>query len=363
MEQFNGRAIISPTPDLTVDSDDGSGEPNQATTNSGSLNLAFGSGPPVSGAEDTASSSLEGFRESHSTAGISERSADLHARAWRSGTRAAYKSAWGQWVCWCHEREIDPVQSPISAVIDYLTFLYDKGLKYPTINAHRSAISKNHAPLGAVQVDQLPVVCEHMRAIFNERIPSPRYTKTWDVEKVLGAIKGWGDNANLSDKLLTGKLAMLLALTSAGRASELQQLDTRYMCIKDDRVTFHLTKRTKTCRPGKTHMVLEFFRFEEDRSSCVVECIEGYLSRSRLWQQTSDEVLRHNLLLSYVKPHGHVKTCTISRWLKDVMKESGLAAEFTAHSTRAASTSKAMGQGISVDDIQKTGKLVKAINF
>ena len=63
------------------------------------------------------------------------------------------------------------------------------------------------------------------------------------------------------------------------------------------------------------------------------------------------------LLISYVKPYKSVCTSTISRWIKDVMRLSGIDTDiFKSHSVRAATTctSKAKQSLVPIDLILKT---------
>ena len=54
---------------------------------------------------------MESFRRQQEARGISQQSANLILKSWRTGTRAAYNSAWNKWSSWCSERDIDPFQS------------------------------------------------------------------------------------------------------------------------------------------------------------------------------------------------------------------------------------------------------------
>ena len=56
-----------------------------------------------------------------------------------------------------------------------------------------------------------------MSVIFNKRPPQPKYPFIWDVEPVLDFLKKILGDDLLSDKLLTPKVSMLLALLSASR--------------------------------------------------------------------------------------------------------------------------------------------------
>jgi hypothetical protein len=63
---------------------------------------------------------------------------------------------------------------------------------------------------------------------------------------VLISLRSLPRNEDLSLKLLTQKLAILLALTAAKRSSELKLLDLHYMRILPEGVEFKLPGLTKT---------------------------------------------------------------------------------------------------------------------
>ena len=78
----------------------------------------------------------------------------------------------------------------------------------------------------------------------------------------------------LSDKLLTLKLATLLALSSAGRSSELCCLDTK----KD---SFKLEKLIKSRRTGQPPISVDFQVFDNVPLLCVVRTIRVYLEHTK----------------------------------------------------------------------------------
>ena len=238
-------------------------------------------------------------------------------------------------------------------IIEFLTKLFKDGLQYRTINTYRSALSKNHPliQIDGVQVGRHPLVVRHMRAIFNERTPTSKYAFSWDVDIVLNEILSWGKNKEMDIKLLSWKLVMLLALTSAGRSSELGMLNCNYMKQQGSKIFFDLTKHTKTCRPGSKPKSLSFDSFPEDENLCVVICISDYISRTKSWRDVNDETDRSRLLLSYVKPHNPIVSSSIARWLKETIQKAGISRVFTGHSTRSASTSKAKRAGLSSQDV------------
>ena len=77
-----------------------------------------------------------------------------------------------------------------------------------------------------------------MAGIFNRNPPQPKYSNFWDVETVLTYIRAMGENVDLVLKDLGMKLAMLLALTTAGRSSDFGLLDTSFMADQGNKMVF-----------------------------------------------------------------------------------------------------------------------------
>ena len=127
----------------------------------------------------------------------------------------------------------------------------NQGLEYTTINGYRSAISMYHPEIEGYKVGQHPTIKQIMTGIFHNKPPTPKYTETWDVDLVLNHIKSKGSNEHLTDKTLTQKLAMLLALTNASRAHEIKNLDPTQTQEFDDNIVAHITKLTKSKRQNK----------------------------------------------------------------------------------------------------------------
>ena len=80
---------------------------------------------------------------------------------------------------------VNPFRYTLVNIVDYLTSLFEEGLKYSTIGVHRSAISAYHEKVDDMPVGQHPLVTSLMAGIFNSRSPQPRYVFVWDVQVVL----------------------------------------------------------------------------------------------------------------------------------------------------------------------------------
>lgn len=245
---------------------------------------------------------------------------------------------------------------------NFLTDAYEEGKAYNTINTYRSAISTRHPTIDGHKVGRHPDIIRLMQGAFNTRPPVPRYADTWSVDPVLETIKGLGSNENMEMKILTGKLAMLMALTSAARGSELNKLKITNKRQEGRNMIFQLDTVTKTSRQGRPLLKLKFVPYEKDVNLDVVQCCKVYEDRTRNWRITEEQ--KTFLFLGLIKPHKPVAPCTIARWLLLIMEKSGINVDqYKAHSVRGAATSKAKEQGLSIPQIMRQADWSNANTF
>ena len=128
---------------------------------------------------------------------------------------------------------MDPLSAPVSEVLEFLLEQFESGKQYRTINVIQSAISMTHEEVDGTRVGQHHLVSRFLRGVFNCRPPALKYSFMWDVDIVLSYLKDLPNNESLSFQMLTHKLAMLLALSNADRASDLAALDLRYRFSQD----------------------------------------------------------------------------------------------------------------------------------
>ena len=182
----------------------------------------------------------------------------------------------------------------------------------------------------------------------------------WDVNLVLTHLENSkSDNLSLSDKDLTEKLAMLLALTSAGRSSVLDSFDVRFMQMTESKIVFHLAKLTKGRKQGYCSLQVPLKTFHKNPSLCVVNCLKVYIDRTSDRRKVNGTQTKNQLLLGTVKSYVEV-----ARWLKNVMKDVGIDVFiFKGHTVRLASTSKLAAQGFSVREIVNRANWSGALTF
>ena len=131
----------------------------------------------------------------------------------------------------------------------------------------------------------------------------------------------------------------------------IHHLNIEFMAKDKDRYKFYFSNLHKSWRKGQAHPAITYFAFHEDKALCVVETLNEYINRSKPRRESKHE---KQFLLSSIRPHNAVVSCTISGWLKKALKQVGINTDlFKAHSIRSGSGSKASVGGASLVEILK----------
>ena len=121
----------------------------------------------------------------------------------------------------------------------------------------------------------------------------------------------------------------------------------------------NVREKLKHTRPGRHQDQIELIPFTQDTRLCVVQCLKSYINRTKELRATSSK-----LFLSYIKPFKPVRKEIITRWIKSVLKVSGVDIDkFSAHSCRSASTSRNQLAGLSLPDIMRFAGWSNASTF
>ena len=167
---------------------------------------------------------------------------------------------------------------------NFLAYLYKEGYQYSSVNAYRSAISSVHEKIDGYIVVQHPLICRLIKGVFQARPPLPRYSHTWDVQRVLNFLTSLGENHSLSLKHLSWKVTMLLALSRPSRSADLSKLDLSRHVYKPDGVCFYPSTLAKQSR--STSQITNFFfpSLPGEDSLCPVSTLKEYENRTKSLQ-------------------------------------------------------------------------------
>ena len=107
----------------------------------------------------------------------------------------------------------------------------------------------------------------------------------------------------------------------------------------------------KQARPGKESSLQPavISPFPEDPLLCPVLCLKAYEKATGAFR--GKEKLQ--LFLAVNSPHNPVTTSTIARWLKQAIVAGGIDPQFSAHSTRGASSTAAAMNGVTIREVME----------
>ncbi|XP_042583419.1 uncharacterized protein LOC109076134 [Cyprinus carpio] len=149
-------------------------------------------------------------------------------------TRCLYAFKWKLFASWCRQRSLDPFYCPIGSVLEFLQSRFSEGVTPATLKVYVAAISAEHALVGGVSVGRHPLVsCFMQGSRWLRPFNLPARVPSWDLSIVLEDLKGHSFKPleSVSEKLLTLKMVLLVALSSLKRVADLQALSISPSCM------------------------------------------------------------------------------------------------------------------------------------
>ena len=282
-------------------------------------------------------------------AGFDKATVLLVMDGWRDGTKKVYTTYLRKWGTFCIENKGSLMKPTLAQVCKFLRGLAQKGLGYGAINAARSALATILPMYEGYELGKHPVVCLLVKGVYERNPPKPRYESFWDVNKIFVLFKSWGKTKDLTLKLLTLKLIMLLLLVSSQRGQTIVHLSLRGMIDDEEGIQFLMPTLLKHNRLGDRRDTLKFNAFPECKRLCIVRTIREYVRRTKELRAE-----REQLLISFASPHGGISRDTLSRWVLTVLKEAEIDTDkYKSHSTRGASASAAKRVGVGINLIMR----------
>ena len=169
------------------------------------------------------------------------------------------------------------------------------------------------------------------------------------------------DNSELTFKQLTQKLVILLLHLGGKHIDTIHMFNIDYMVFSESCCVFYPFGLEKHSRPGKSRTEISYRNYAPDPKLCIIECLSVYIG---IRKTKVNSKLCQQLLITYGKPHKGASKDTIARWVKEILKNSGIdTSVFKPHSTRSASTSKALASGVPIDVILKHGNWSQISTF
>lgn len=238
-----------------------------------------------------------------------------------------------------------PLFSPsVEDVLLFLSQQFDRNISFTTLNGIKAAIAQ------VIPSDTInsSIVRRFCRGAANCRPPEPKYDHTWDPGLVLAFFKSKPPSEELLLPDLSKKVVTLLALCTGHRMQTMGSIILPNIHASETGYEIFISSRLKTSKHFRTQPTLSLPFFELP-AICPATALRLYLAHTAPLRGSTE-----NLFISPYPPFAPVSTQTLSRWVRCILKNSGVDDSFSAHSTRHASTSAAHRAGISLDEIRKT---------
>lgn len=242
---------------------------------------------------------------------------------------------------------------------DFLRLLLEDGASYSTINIARCALSAVLYTGPRETIGSHPLVSLVVKGCGNINPPEPKYDTTWRVSKIFNLFRKWKSNSKLSLLELSHKLTVLLLLCTAQRGQTIWRFNLSGLKFTDYGLRCNMRHQLKHNKPGESLSSIKVYAYNEEKTLCPVRCIREYIRRTRGIRNGEDQ-----LLISSRKPYARVARNTVSSWTKKVFRAAGIDTQvFAPHSTRAASTSAAIAQGINLNTLLQQASWKSAETF
>ncbi|XP_032363907.1 uncharacterized protein LOC116677742 [Etheostoma spectabile] len=303
--------------------------------------------------------------------GLSEQVIDTIQSARAASTRSLYSGKWRVFEEWCERRDTIPFQCSVVDLLCFLQYLMDEGRAFSTIKVYLAAVSACHVGFGDKPAGQHPLVCRFMKGARRKLPVSRPLVPLWDLSVVLDALSHhpFEPMEAVGMKFVSLKTALLLALTTAKRVSDLQALSVQQTCLQ---FAPGLSRVCLRPNPAFVPKVVESayrcpsvelrafhpppFCSEEERRLhmlCPVRALHMYVSRTAVFRKADQ------LFVSWATPHKGkpLSRQRLSHWIVEAISLAyeckGLQAPrgLRAHSTRGMATSWALFRGVSVAEI------------
>lgn len=272
---------------------------------------------------------------------------DIMIKSLSNSTLQQYNTAYKLWFIFCKDNNLDFFKVTVQEVLKFLTIHFNNGAKYGTLSSYRSALSLILGKETCVN----DYVRRFLMGVFRFRPNLPKYQNTWDPSVVLSYLSDKTPNESLTLHMITKKVATLLALSTGQRVQTLTLIKVNNISFCEAGVQIVIDEMIKTSAPNRANPKLTIPFYHEQPNICPAQALSVYFNRTREFRNESGT---ERLFLTVKKPIRNASSQSISRWIKQVLKDSGIdVGVYSSHSTRHASTSAAKRAGVSVDVIKR----------
>ncbi|XP_054826594.1 uncharacterized protein LOC129323855 [Eublepharis macularius] len=313
-------------------------------------------------------------------AAFSEAVTNVLLNARRLSTRQSYALKWDKFSVWCSRRGLDPFESTLSEILDFLWEVKQEGLANSSVKVYLAAISAFHPPVDRKSVFSHYSAKLFLRGLNNLFPPVRALVPQWSLPLVLTRLmsKPFEPLASCPLRFLSMKVAFLVAATSARRVGELAALSCEppYLKFHPEKVVLRTKVEFLPKVVSRFHLSQElvlpvFFPTPASEAEAALHSLDVrrailfYLDRVKPFRIDS------NLFICFAGPKkgNRASAQSISRWVVQAILTCYSAANLPcplqvhAHSTRSQASSAALFRGVPLQDICRAATWASADTF
>ncbi|KAK3092126.1 hypothetical protein FSP39_025396 [Pinctada imbricata] len=322
-------------------------------------------------------SSLENIKQCGSPKKFSKKAESFITNSRRQSTRKVYDARLTIYRNWCASRNVCPYTISVTDLAEFFIYLHEvRGLKASTISGYKSAIASIHKGWNHSTVSNNVSLSRLIKGIYNVSPTVKTLLPNWDLPPVLWSLcdSPFEPLGSCDLKYLTWKTVFLVAMATASRVSEIHALsiDSQHMRFEKNgiRLLPNLNFLAKTQRLGKPWdplFVPEFNTYAteaRDQLLCPCRALRMYVKRTKTLRN------RETALFVTYKQNYHQRASkdSISRWIVSLIRycveTKGInLTSVRAHDTRRLSTSWALFNGASTEEIVKAAHWANESTF
>ncbi|KAF7243474.1 Far upstream element-binding protein 1 [Varanus komodoensis] len=181
--------------------------------------------------------------------------------ALRPSTRKSYTVKWRRFSSFAESRSFNPITASVENILQFLLQLHCSGLKPSSIEVYAAALSHYRGTVQGLSVFSQPLVRKFLKGLQNLHPSIRPVMPTWSLSVVLQALTRppFEPLATVDMRLVSWKMAFLVAVTSACRASELcaLQIYPPYLNFRKEKVVLRMD-------PSSLPKVAALFHLNQD---------------------------------------------------------------------------------------------------
>jgi hypothetical protein len=136
---------------------------------------------------------------------------------------------------------------------------------YSAINTARSALSTIILPIAGIPFGKDPLLCRFLKGFFELKPCLPKYSRIWDVNKVLLYLTQFGPVNEMTLKDLTMNLATLLCVLTGQRCQTIHNINVNFIQFTDGECMIIIREVLKHTKAGKHQPPLKLRAYPDDR--------------------------------------------------------------------------------------------------